>query len=77
MEELGSITGRIKPITVIVTASLLDVQHKKSNRENVKSPPCVVDKSIGGSLNRRPRGLFAVSRPRQLGEQFETPIKKI
>ena len=77
MEELGSITGRIKPTTVIVTASLLDVQHKTSNCMNVKPPPCVVDKWIGGSLNRRPRGLFAVSRPRKLGEQFETPIKKV
>ena len=31
-------------------------------------PPCVVDRWAGGSLTRRPKGPFAVSWPRQLGE---------
>ena len=35
----------------------------------MKPPPCVVDRWAGGSLTRRPKGPFAVSWPRQLGEQ--------
>ena len=34
----------------------------------MKPPLCVVDKWAGGSLTRRPKGPFAVSWPRQLGE---------
>ena len=34
----------------------------------MKPPPCVVDRWAGGSLTRRPKGPFAVSWPRQLGE---------
>ena len=37
-------------------------------RDSVKPPPCVVDRSAGGSLTRRPKGPFAVSWPRQFGE---------
>ena len=37
-------------------------------RNSVKPPPCVVDRWAGGSLTRRPKGPFAVSWPRQLGE---------
>ena len=35
----------------------------------MKPPPCVVDRWAGGSLTRRPKGPFAVSWPRQLGEK--------
>ena len=34
----------------------------------MKPLPCVVDRWAGGSLTRRPKGPFAVSWPRQLGE---------
>ena len=34
----------------------------------MKPPPCVVDRWAIGSLNRRPKGPFAVSWPRQLGK---------
>ena len=34
----------------------------------MKPPLCVVDRWAGGSLTRRPKGPFAVSWPRQLGE---------
>ena len=32
---------------------------------------------VGGSLTRRPKGPFAVSRPRQLGEQNVITVKPI
>ena len=35
----------------------------------MKPPPCVADRWVGGSLTRRPKGSFAVSYPRKLGEQ--------
>ena len=35
----------------------------------MKPPPSVVDRLAGGSLTRRPKGPFAVSWPRQLGEK--------
>ena len=35
----------------------------------MKPPPCVVDRWAGGSLTRRPKGPFAVSWLRQLGEK--------
>ena len=39
-----------------------------NQRDSVKPPPCVVDRWAGGSLTRRPKGTFAVSWTRQLGE---------
>ena len=35
----------------------------------MKPSPCVADRWAGGSLTRRPKGCFAVSWTRQLGEQ--------
>ena len=51
--------------SVVFTASLLVVQQSKGS---VKPPTCVVDRWAGGSLTQRPKGLFAVSWPMQLGE---------
>ena len=39
-----------------------------NQRDSVKPPTCVVDRWAGGSLTQRPKGLFAVSWPMQLGE---------
>ena len=38
----------------------------------MKSPPCVVDRWRVDSLTRKPKGLFAVSWPRQLGQSNVT-----
>ena len=57
--DSSSIPGRVKTNTIKFGIHSFSA---------VKPPPCVVDRWAGGSLTRRPKGPFAVSWPRQLGE---------
>ena len=53
-----------KRTNLIITLTASTMQHALA----LVVPPCVVDRWAGGSLTRRPKGPFAVSWPRQLGE---------
>ena len=68
--DTGSIPGRVKPKTIklVFTAFLLDVQQSKGLCEASAVCGRQVGRWAGGSLTRRPKGPFAVSWPRQLGE---------
>ena len=66
--DSGSIPGRVKPKNYKNWYSQLSCLTFSIKRDSVKPPPCVVDRWAGGSLTRRPKGPFAVSWPRQLGE---------
>ena len=57
----GSIIGRVELKTIKI--GILSFQ-----KGSVRPPPCVVDRRTGGSLTRRPQGLFSVFQPKQLGE---------
>ena len=66
--DSSSIPGRVKPKTIglVFTASLFDVQQLKGQYE--VSAVCCRQEGRW-RLARRPKGPFAVSCPRQLGEQ--------
>ena len=66
--DSGSIPGWVKPKTIKIGIHSFPCLTFSNQRDCVKPPPCVVDRWAGGSLTRRPKGPFAVSWPRQLGE---------
>ena len=43
-----------------------NVEQLKETGQSLKSPPCVVNRWAGGSLIRKSKDAFVVSRPRQL-----------
>ena len=66
--DLGLIPGRVKLKTIKIGTNSFPAWRSAIKRDNMKPLSCVVGSWEDGSLTQRPKGPFAVSWLRQLGE---------